>query len=66
MISSSGGFVGWEIVGMHKTRSFIFSAIRTRPADLLARVATASEKDIQGLQVLSAARAESSGRRLYV
>jgi len=67
MMSSSGGFGGWEIVGMHKTRSFKFSAIRTWLAELLARVATASKEEFQTLQVvLSAARAESSGRRLYV
>jgi hypothetical protein len=51
---------------MHKTLYFKFSAIRTRLADLLVCVAMAGKKEFQTLQVLSAARAESSGRRLYV
>ena len=65
-VSSLCGNTWLGIRGMHKKRSLKFSAIRTRLADLLVCVATAGKKEFQTLQVLSAARAESSGRRLYV
>jgi hypothetical protein len=51
---------------MQKTKSQSFSAIRTRSVDVLALIATPSEREFQTLQGQSAARAESSGRRLYV